>query len=314
MKKRILVTDEVHREMLNGLQAMGYDVDYIPESTYEEVKKIAHQYAGLIINSKINCDSSFLDSAEKLEFIARLGSGMEIVDVDKAASRHIAVFSAPEGNALAVAEHALGMMLSLNNRLNSADREVRQGIWRRAANRGIALSGSKVGIIGFGHTGSALAGIMKGFRCNIMAYDKFAPWKINPELAESVSLDTLLRTSDVVTLHVSHPVQNHHFANEAFFDAMKPGALLINTSRGKVVDTKALLNALRKEKLRAAGLDVFENEKPETYSSEEQAVYDALYSMDQVLLTPHIAGWTEQSLLRITEVLLQKIRVWKGIH
>ncbi len=311
-QKRILVTDQVHPVMLETLRNWGYSVDYQPEITYEETGERIWMYHGLIINSKINCRQSFLEKADKLEFIGRLGSGMEIVDIPYAQSRGIAVFSAPEGNALAVAEHAVGMILSLNNHLNRADREVRAGMWQRAANRGRELSGLQVGIIGFGNTGSTLAGLLKGFRCKIVAYDQYAPWKINNALAEEVSLEKLLADSDIVSLHVSHPVQNHYFVDDAFLAALKPGCLLINTSRGNVIDTHALLRSLQNGKLRGAGLDVFENENPESFSQDEREMYHQLYTLDQVLLTPHIAGWTEESLFRISTVLLQKIKVWKS--
>lgn len=310
MEKRILVTDDVHPILLETFSQWGYEVDYEPDITYEATGERIGMYHGLIINSKIHCHRAFLEKAGKLEFIGRLGSGMEIVDIPFARSLGIAVFSAPEGNALSVAEHALGMLLSLMHRIPRADREVKAFEWHREKNRGVELSGKTVGILGFGHTGRAFSQVIKGFGCRILAYDKYLEGAIAAEGVEEVTLPALLAQADIVSLHVSHPGENHHMVNGAFLDQMKPGSILINTSRGKVVHTEALIEALERGHLQGVCLDVFENEKVNTYTADERAMYQRLYSLENTVLTPHVAGWTVESKYRISEVLLEKIKDW----
>ncbi len=306
--KTVLVTDDVHPLMLEGLQQRGYKTDFRPDISLQDVRECIHLYEGLVINSKILVDKELLDCATRLEFIARLGSGMEIVDKLYSASKNIAVLSSPEGNCNAVAEHALGMLLALANNIPRADREVRNFDWQREKNRGFELNGRCVGIIGFGHTGSTFASKLTGLGVRILAYDKY---KTNytsafPFVTEA-TLEQIKAEADIISFHLPLTSEVIYFANKAFFDSCEKPIIIINTSRGKVVDMKALLDALDAQKVSGACLDVFENEKPNTFSDEERSLYQRLYEKEQVVLSPHIAGWTQESKINLSKILLQKI-------
>lgn len=305
---KVLITDDVHPLMLEGLEAAGYECDYQPDISLEEVRNIAANYVGMIINSKIKADRAMLESTHQLQFIGRLGSGLDIIDLVVAASKGVTVLSVPEANCNAVGEHALGMLLSLANNLNRADREVRQRIWRREANRGFELEGKNIGIIGFGHTGSAFAEKLQGFHVNVYAYDKYKSGfsKTYPHVKE-VILEELLSVSDIISFHVQLTEETFHYFDESFMESCKKGVIIINTSRGKAVDTEVLVRGLREEIIGGACLDVFENEKPDTFSENEKRIYGELYSMDNVILSPHIAGWTVESKEKIASYLLKKV-------
>ncbi|MCS7037577.1 MAG: NAD(P)-binding domain-containing protein [Saprospiraceae bacterium] len=304
----MLITDDCHEALLIGLERLGYRCDFLPEITPAEVAGCISEYEGLIINSKIRVDSALLQRALRLRFVGRLGSGMEIVDREAAASRGVAVVSSPEGNRNAVAEHALGMLLALLNHLIRADREVRRRIWRREANRGFELSGKTVGIIGFGHTGSQFARKLAGMEVQVLAYDKYKtdyasdmPW------VRETDLRTLQQQADIISLHVPLTEETRYLVDASFIQQCKPGFLLINTSRGACVKTLDLVEALETGQVGGACIDVFENEKPETFNPEEAALYERLYGSERVVLSPHIAGWTHESKQKLAEVLLKKI-------
>jgi D-3-phosphoglycerate dehydrogenase len=267
-------------------------------------------YTGLIINSKIQVNRAFLDRAVLLKFVGRLGSGMEIVDRPYAAERGVSVFSSPEGNRNAVAEQALGMLLSLSNHLSRADMEVRQKIWRREANRGWELRGKTIGIVGFGHTGSQFAKKLAGMEMKVLGYDRYLndysegmPW-----VKEAENLEEIVSQSDIISLHLPLTPETRHLVDAAFIARCKPGFILINTARGACVDTAAVVDGLASGQIGGACLDVFENEKPATYGDSELAVYEQLFGFENVVLTPHIAGWTLESKRLLAETLLQKIK------
>lgn len=308
-QKLVLITDDCHPLLIDGIQRWGYVCHYLPNIDLETTRKIIHHYHGLVINSKIRVDREMLDQAVLLRFVARLGSGMEIVDRTYAASKGVAVLSSPEGNRNAVAEQALGMLLCLANNLLRADREVRQNIWRREANRGFELSGRTIGIIGFGHTGSQFARKLSGLDMQILAYDKYKTGYA-AEIAgvQESDLDSLLQHADIISLHLPLTEETRHLVNKKFIQRCKPGFILINTSRGACVKTKDLVSALENGTIRGACLDVFENEKPTTYSLIEQNLYHRLHQFDQVVLSPHVAGWTFESKRLLAEVLLEKIK------
>lgn len=306
--KQVLITDDCHPLLIDGLTRQGYTCIYQPDITLEQCYRIIPDYEGLIINSKIIVDRAFLDKAERLRFIGRLGSGMEIVDREYAAGKRVAVLSSPEGNRNAVAEQALGMLLALANNLIRADRELRQNVWRREANRGFELSGKVIGIIGFGHTGSQFARKLAGMEMKVLAYDKYKtdyagdmPW-----VRESTP-DELVQHADIISLHLPLTEETKYFVNKKFIDRCKPGFILINTSRGSCVKTSDLVAALENGRVGGACLDVFENEKPATFEAEERKMYARLHDLENVVLTPHIAGWTHESKRRLAEVLLAKI-------
>ncbi len=306
-KLKVLVSDDVHPFLIQELSKI-YSIDYKPGIMYDEVKQVIHQYTGLIINSKIKCNADFLDRASQLKFIGRLGSGREVVDISYAVSKGIKVYFSPEGNKNAVAEQCLGMLLALANQLIPADREVRKEIWERETRRGWELSGKVIGIIGYGHTGSQFAKKLQGLEMTVMTYDKY---KINavenlPFIQES-TLEEILHYADIISFHLPLASDTFHYANDTFFTACKKGTIIMNTSRGNVIDTSALISALESGHLGGACLDVFENEKPHSFSVAERKLYQKLYQMDQVVLSPHIAGWTHESKLKMASVLVEKI-------
>ncbi|MFK8009638.1 MAG: NAD(P)-dependent oxidoreductase [Saprospiraceae bacterium] len=311
--RRVLVTDGVHPLLLEGLEGLGFQCDYHPKIGLEQVRGMVSDYEGIIINSKVLMDKEMLDAGKKLEFVGRLGSGMEIIDLEYAAQKGIAIYGAPEGNCNAVAEHALGMLLALANKFLQGDREVRQKNWQREKNRGFEIMGRTVGIIGFGHTGSQFARKMSGIGVEILAYDKYKTDYTNKfEQVRETTLEEILANADIISLHLPFTPETKHLVNSNFLKKCKDGVILINTSRGNVAKTKDLIVGLKSGKVGGACLDVFENEKTATFSQEEHMMYDELYEFENVILTPHVAGWTKESLQRLAEVLLRKITT--GLH
>jgi D-3-phosphoglycerate dehydrogenase len=306
--KKVLITDAVHLVLIEGLEAANYECHYEPEISYERVKRRIADYEGLIINSKILVDASFLDSATKLEFVARLGSGREVVDIPYAKSKGINVYFSPEGNSNAVAEQALGMLLALANNLLRADREVRQKIWQREANRGFELRGKTIGIIGFGHTGSAFAKKLSSMEMTILAYDKYKTnYTSDYTYVKECDLETLQKEADIISFHLPLTLETKHYCDADFLASCKENVIIVNTSRGNVVKTTDLLLALQQKKIKGACIDVFENEKVSTYSDSEKTMYEELYQFENVVLSPHIAGWTHESKYLLAKTLLDKI-------
>lgn len=308
MQPRVLITDDVHPYLIEGLSALGYAVEYQPLISFEDTMQQITPYVGLVVNSKIRVDDLLLDQAPHLIWVGRLGSGLDIFDLPACARRGVAVINSPEGNANAVAEQALGMLLALQNNLLRADREVRQFTWQREANRGVELAGKRIGIYGFGNNGSQFARKLAGMEMEVWAYDKYKTDYLDdfPYVAEKQGED--LFECDVISLHLPLTDETHHLVNRSFLDQCRPGAILINTSRGSIVNTADLVEALESGRLKGACLDVFENEKPATMTAQELAVYSRLYALDQVVLSPHIAGWTRESKYKIAQVLVHKIR------
>lgn len=309
MTRKVLITDDCHPALIEGLTARGYTCDFLPEITPDETRRVIPDYEGLIINSKILVNREFLDAAQQLRFVGRLGSGMEIVDRPYAAERGVLVVSSPEGNRNAVAEQALGMLLALANNLIRADREVRQNVWRREANRGFELMGRTIGIVGFGHTGSQFAQKLAGMGMTVLAFDKYKPAGYAAEIpwVRETSLEEIQEQADIVSLHLPLTAETRHFVQKDFIRECRPGFMLLNTSRGSCVKTGDVVTALENGSIGGACLDVFENEKPPTRSAEEQEWYDRLHRLENVVLAPHIAGWTHESKRRMAEVLLEKL-------
>ena len=263
---------------------------------------------GLILTTRITADQELLERATQLKWIGRLGSGMELIDTTYAASRGIACYSSPEGNRLAVAEHALGMLLSLLHRVASSYQEVQKGLWLREENRGIELSGKTVGIVGYGNTGSELARLLAPFNVTVLANDIVKKEITQPYIREA-SLEQIKAEADVISFHLPQTELTVKLANESFFKELAKNPIILNTSRGKVIEIPALLNALDNGWISGVALDVLPNEKLNTYSAQEKEWLEKLCVNQRVLLTPHIAGYSKESFLRMSTVLLEKLGV-----
>jgi D-3-phosphoglycerate dehydrogenase len=305
-KGKVLITEPVHELLPEGLEKLGFEVLYLPEISRVEALKIIDGFNGLIINSKVVADKSLLEKALQLKFVARCGSGKEVIDFDYCQTHGIAAITSPEGNRQAVAEHALGMLLSMMNNIHTAHQQVMQGQWLREQNRGFELFGKTIGIIGFGNTGEAFANVLSGFQPTILAYDKYRTGFGN-QLVKETSIEEIFDSAEVVSLHLPLSSETKHFANEIFFQSFKKKIWLINTSRGSCVNTVDLLNAIKDKIVIRAALDVLENEKLATYSPLETELFTQLKNTGKIVFTPHIAGWTQESKKKIAEVLLQKI-------
>ncbi|MFN0275691.1 MAG: NAD(P)-dependent oxidoreductase [Chitinophagales bacterium] len=303
---RIIITDHLHPHLAEQLTAAGFSVDVFPEITNVEVSDVIENYDGLVLSTKILVTQTLIDKASRLKFIARAGSGMENIDVKYAQLKNIQVLNSPEGNANAVAEHALGMLLSLLNNISAAHYEIKNDIWQREKNRGVELDGKTIGIIGYGNTGSAFAKKLAGFHVKILAHDKYKTGFGNERVTESY-LEKIKLEADIISLHIPHTTETHHYINETFITECKKEFYLLNTSRGRNVRTKDLLEALQNGKIKGAALDVFENEKFYELPPEDKEMLKKLAAMNNVILTPHIAGWTHESFFKISDILLQRI-------
>jgi len=304
---KILFIDIVHPFLKKELEKKNHICDIAYNKTRDEILSIILDYEGIVLRSRIKIDYDFLNKCQGLKFIARAGSGLENIDVIEAKKRNIKCFNAPEGNRQALAEHALGMLLSLFNNLNKSDQEVRKGIWERENNRGIELSGKTIGIIGFGNNGSALAEILSGFGVRILAYDKYLdnyPYKSN--------MRTIFQQANILSLHIPLTSETTYLVDKDYIKRFEKPIYIINTARGKCVNTKDLVSAMKNGKVLGACLDVLEYEKTSFEDLERKELITELqyiFDSEKTILSPHIAGWTKQSKLRIAEVLFQKINL-----
>lgn len=305
----ILHADSNHPALIKQLAAAGHHNIEAYNQSPEEILENQHLYDGIVIRSRFNIGKNFMDGAPNLKFIARVGAGLESIDVDYAEKRGIMLFSAPEGNRNAVGEHALGMLLSLFNKLNQADRQVREGFWYREANRGVELEGKTVGIIGYGNMGKAFAKKLRGFDVEVLCYD--IKENVGDEIARQVSLQELQKKTDVLSLHTPWTSETNQMVNENFINSFEKPFWFLNTARGKSVVTADLVTALQNKKILGAGLDVLEYEKSsfENLFSEEELpeALQELLLMKNVILSPHVAGWTVESHQKLANTIAEKI-------
>ena len=305
---KILHLDTTHPFLGKELEKIGFTNHYDFDTLKSDLK--LSSYFGIIIRSRISIDRDFIERGENLKFIARIGSGTENIDVDYAEKKGIQIISTPEGNSNAVGEHALGMLLSLLNNINSSNKEIRNGIWKRESNRGFELQNKTVGLIGYGNTGKSLAKKLIGLNVNIIFYDIKNIKK--DKYARPVSLNYLKDNSDIISLHVSMTRESIGLIDKDFIESCKKPFWLINTSRGNCVIINDLIKGLKNEKVLGAGLDVIAFEKKSfeklTVNENDQSSLDYLNSSSNVILTPHIAGWTQESKIGLVKIALEKIK------
>jgi D-3-phosphoglycerate dehydrogenase len=311
MSNKVIVTAAVHPFLLATLTQKGFEVCYEPTISYDQLSLQISDAVGLIVTTRLQIDAKVIEAAKSLQWIGRLGSGMELIDTTLAASKGILCVSSPEGNCTAVGEHSLGLLLNLMHRIHHAYGTIKMNQWIRDANRGDELTGKKVGIIGFGHTGTAFAKLLTGFDVALLAHD-IDPSPLGSQQfphAKMVSLETIQQEAEVISLHLPLTPLTKHFANARFFEQLKQQPYFISTCRGGVTSNQALLEALQNQQIRGAGLDVLENERLDTYNEAEKTNLEALMALPNFILTPHIAGYSHEAYYKMSKILLEKLGI-----
>lgn len=309
--KKVLFVDTAHPSLRQGLEKLGFQCDYFPDFQYDDFKQVIGQYEGVIIRSKIKLDSEILLAARNLGFIGRVGAGMENIDTAAAEKLGIRCLNAPEGNRSAVGEQAVGMLLMLFNNLKKGDDEVRRGLWLREENRGIEIEGKTIGIIGYGNTGGAFAKKLSGFGAHVLAYDKYKTG-FSDRFVKEVPLKILFEQTDILSFHVPLTDETRFMVNGEFLGRFRKNIWLVNTSRGKVVKTEDLVAALKSGKVLGACLDVLEFEGfsfENLDANELPKAFSELVKMQNVILSPHVAGWTHESNLKLAATIVEKVKI-----
>jgi D-3-phosphoglycerate dehydrogenase len=304
--KKVIITAPAHEALASGLTKRGYEVEYAPDISYDKLYTAIGDIEGLVVTTRLAIDQPMLDKAVKLKWIGRLGSGMELIDHQYAASKGIVCMSTPEGNRNAVAEHTLGLVLNLLNNISRAYNEIGQGKWQRNENRGIELYGKKVGIIGYGNTGSSFARLLHPFGVEVLAYDKYKKGFSEGYIQEA-SLKQIQEQAHVISFHLPLNSETKHLANAEFFSGLLQCPFFFSTCRGKVTNTADLITALTNRQIAGAGLDVLENENLEKYEPVEKDQLRFLLSHPNVIITPHIAGYSVEAFHKMAIFLLEKI-------
>ncbi|MFM7671366.1 MAG: NAD(P)-dependent oxidoreductase [Bacteroidota bacterium] len=306
MKPSVLITGESHPVLAAGLTHMGFDVVNMPQIDAEELMQRIGSVTGLILTSRLSIDAAVLSNAHQLQWIGRLGSGLDVVDLVAATNRGVRVISSPEGNRQAVAEHTLGLLINLIRNQSKSDREVRKGIWDRNTNRGVEFGSLTVGLIGYGHTGECTGRLLNSVGFTVLAYDKYR-FDFGGDWVTETDLDRIRQEADIVSLHLPLTSETTGLVDDAWIHSFAKPIWLINTSRGPITPLAPLVEGLRSGNLRGLALDVLPKEPLRGYSDQEKQELDLLCSFGNVLLTPHIAGYSQESPERMARVLLEKL-------
>ncbi len=312
--KKVAFIDVVHPVLFEGLNQLGFECINLTNISEKDIRNQISFFHGIVIRSRFTLTREFLMHAENLEFIARSGAGLENIDKEYCKENNIELINAPEGNRNAVAEHALGMLLSLFNNLVISNAQINKGIWEREENRGVELDGKVVGIIGYGNNGRAFAEKLRGFDVNILAYDKYKS-NFGTKQVNEVDLNSIFENADILSLHIPQNEETQFMVNASFIANFKKPFYLINLSRGKIVKTNHLVNGLKEGKILGACLDVLEYEKAsfENLFDDKENIPSSLNYLiknKKVIMSPHVGGWTHQSYFKLSEVLLNKIKAY----